>query len=518
MSDQPHPSVNPELAVSEANLKTKPSPEEDSSSDSFEQSKPERALELDAESLLSADGHPGEQPDFLSTLAVESSAPESQSPALPYPVVGFGGSAGDLRAFHEILELELQRAADRIVLARFGPPGLVVDEHLNVLQSRGQTVLLLDIDQLRRSQQHLIDARDFASSVVESVPVPVVVLNKDCSIRTVNTAFRDLIELPPKELEGRSFPELAQFRWGIGDLQHRLEGLLASPQTHLEFEHESSTAKKKNLLIKGQVLNNKGDRVLLLMLEDITLRREAEQLIAAQQATLEGEVEPAGQALSRTRGELGGLSSLLFTAQEQDREHVARELHDDISQRLSLLELMLHEIRLEGSSAAEVAKLQAARNQLQAITTDVRQISHRLHPSILKDLGLSAALRSLLEEFGRLENMPVNFSSSNVPEVIPDKPCISLYRICQEALRNVAKHAGRTHVKVVLEGTNERLQLRIMDFGIGFDQQFEHPPEGLGMVSMQERARIAGGAFEVHSALGAGTTISVTVPIEQDGK
>jgi signal transduction histidine kinase len=110
--------------------------------------------------------------------------------------------------------------------------------------------------------------------------------------------------------------------------------------------------------------------------------------------------------------------------------------------------------------------------------------------------------------------MPATFSTQDLPESLPEQPSMELYRIAQEALRNIAKHAGKTHAKVTLSGTGNRLQLKVMDFGIGFDGDAEPPSTGLGMISMKERARLAGGAFHVQSSLGDGTVITVEVPLE----
>ncbi|MFP5236995.1 MAG: CheR family methyltransferase [Acidobacteriota bacterium] len=380
----------------------------------------------------------------------------------------------------------------------------------------GLVVVLVDIDELRRNQQHLVDARDFARSVVESVPVPVVVVGQDFAIRAVNTAFRDLARMPAKELENRSLPELANHLWGIGNLRQKLEQLPQSANgTAIEFEHQSTMPQKKTLLIKALALSTDGSRVFLLMVEDITLRREAEILIAQQKQALESEVAVAARKLSRTQEELRGLTGHLFTAQEDERQHVARELHDDISQRLSHLEMLLHEVQPDHIDKKNLERIEQARKQLQSLNTDVRQISHRLHPAILQDLGLPAALKAMVEEFGRREKMPATYASQDLPDSWPQQAATAIYRIAQEALRNVSKHAGKTHVKVELAGRDGYLQLRVMDFGIGFDQEADNPPQGLGMISMQERARLAGGSLEVKSELGRGTTVLATIPVER---
>jgi two-component system CheB/CheR fusion protein len=113
--------------------------------------------------------------------------------------------------------------------------------------------------------------------------------------------------------------------------------------------------------------------------------------------------------------------------------------------------------------------------------------------------------------------MPVTYLTQNLPESWSSDAATAIYRIAQEALRNVTKHAGKTHVKVVLAGEEGRLVLRVMDFGTGFDQELEMPTPGLGMISMQERARMAGGKLTVQSALGQGTTVTATVPVEHHG-
>ena len=251
------------------------------------------------------------------------------------------------------------------------------------------------------------------------------------------------------------------------------------------------------------------------MIEDISLRREAERLIAREKEQLESEIAVAARKLSRTQEELRGLTAHLFTVQEEEQQHVARELHDDISQRLSLLEIALHEIDCKDCKSPVVSQLKAASDQVSALNNDVRSMSHRLHPAILADLGLPSALKALVTEFGEREQMPATYLSENLPESWPADASMTLYRIAQEALRNVAKHAGKTHVKVVLAGVSKSLQLKVMDFGHGFDSDAETPGRGLGMISMQERARLVGGSLKVESSLGHGTTITADVPLEE---
>ncbi len=374
----------------------------------------------------------------------------------------------------------------------------------------GLVVLLVDIDQLRSSQQELRIARDFASSVVQSVPVPVVVLEMDGCIRTVNKAFRTLTRMKESELTGRSMPDLVGHLWGLDGFKQHLEKLgQAEPGSLLEFEHQSMTAQPKTLLIKGQALPIDGGRALLLTMEDITQRRETEELVNQKQEELQNEVEIKNQTLFRAQEQLRELAAHLLTMQEEERQRVARELHDDISQRLSLLEILC--AKAEQSDGG----LSGIRKEVQSLNTDVRELSHRLHPAILNDLGISAALQSLVEDFRENEQMPATYSESEVPRDLSQATATALYRITQEALRNISKHAGHTHAKVSLETVGGVVRLQIRDFGNGFDQDTEYPIRGLGLVSMEERARIAGGTFTVISSLGNGTDIVVAIPLER---
>lgn len=158
---------------------------------------------------------------------------------------------------------------------------------------------------------------------------------------------------------------------------------------------------------------------------------------------------------------------------------MARELHDDIGQKLALLQMDVERLQQRPPSGPEETRSRLAelRDRTAAISEDLRKLSHRLHPSILDDLGLPTALRQLVEEFGAAENMPVSFRHQGLPDKLAPEVAGALYRIAQEALRNIAKHAGKTHVRVNLAASNGRLRLTIRDVGEGFDAS-EATPSG----------------------------------------
>ena len=213
----------------------------------------------------------------------------------------------------------------------------------------------------------------------------------------------------------------------------------------------------------------------------------------------------------RHRDELRSLTGSLFSSLEDERRHVARELHDDVSQRLAMVEVFIEQLEKAEHSIDLRPRLTELREGVRILSNDLRRISHRLHPSGLHELGLAHSMKALVEEFGERFNMPATFTRRNLPDNIDPTIAATLYRITQEALRNVAKHAGRTHVKVTLESYESRLRLEIADLGEGFDS--ENRTRGLGIISMEERARMLNGQVIIRSSLGAGTTVVVEVPL-----
>jgi two-component system CheB/CheR fusion protein len=252
---------------------------------------------------------------------------------------------------------------------------------------------------------------------------------------------------------------------------------------------------------------------LLVTFEDITAHREVERLLKTEGERLASEVESTTKELGRSREELRALTGGLLTSQEEERRRLARELHDDISQRLAAFDLDSNEVfqNITTHPALAEQKCHQIRARMRELSEDVRRLSHRLHPSAIEDLGLASALRSLTEEFGEREKMITTFSAQDLPEVLPVEVATGLYRIAQEALRNVAKHAGKTHVKVSLRGRPGALELQVQDFGLGFDADDKR--SGLGLISMEERARLIHATLNVESALGEGTKVIVDVPL-----
>jgi PAS domain S-box-containing protein len=206
----------------------------------------------------------------------------------------------------------------------------------------------------------------------------------------------------------------------------------------------------------------------------------------------------------------------LLLGQETERKRIARELHDDISQRLAIVGLTLSEVEKLSPAASPVleSKLKAIRQHVNSIAHDIHRISHNLHPSTLVDLGLVSALRGLCREFTDRTHVAVQFVGDVAAAQASQEVAISLYRITQECLANVAMHSGSREARVALVERPGTLQLTIVDTGIGFDAKRLRARAGLGLVSIRERARLIGADVQITSAPVSGTKIELRVPLE----
>src|SRR3984885_5615339 len=202
----------------------------------------------------------------------------------------------------------------------------------------------------------------------------------------------------------------------------------------------------------------------------------------------------------------------LIEAQEEERTRIARELHDDICQRLALLSMELEQAN-RGSNAGRSPKLDEIRRHCAEIAVDVQALSHKLHSSKLEYLGLAAAIRSYCREFSQQHDVSVQFAAENVPNFLPRDISLSLFRVTQEALQNALKHSGVREFSVALRGSENEIQLEVSDLGAGFDVEGAKLDRGLGLVSMQERAHLVHGSFTIESAENGGTRILVRVPL-----
>jgi signal transduction histidine kinase len=221
--------------------------------------------------------------------------------------------------------------------------------------------------------------------------------------------------------------------------------------------------------------------------------------------------------LKQAQREQNRLSGMLISAEEKERSRLASELHDDFSQRLATVALGLEtaaELIRQSPQEAD-CKLHELTDEVGEIGADLHTLSHRLHSSTLESLGLVPGVSALCREFSSRQNIRISFEYRNVPPGIPAEIALCLFRITQEALRNLKKHSGAPEGYVRLEGNSHQIHLTIRDEGSGFDLRNGAGQSGLGMWSMKERARMVGGYCQVHSYIQKGTRVEAWVPLHQ---
>jgi len=219
------------------------------------------------------------------------------------------------------------------------------------------------------------------------------------------------------------------------------------------------------------------------------------------------------KAIQRQKEDLRGLAGRLMTAQDDERRRIARDLHDDLSQKLAYLAMDVGKLANKHSAPDVQADLRLLQRRAADAAETVRRISHQLHPSILDDLGLEAALEHYCEEFTERSGIRTYFSARDVPDSLPPGVAGSIYHIFQESLRNVSKHSEAKEAYVTLECDGDLLHLAVRDEGVGLNPQQLQSGSSIGIVGMKERAHLINGTVKIDSKSGEGTEVSVVVPI-----
>ena len=210
---------------------------------------------------------------------------------------------------------------------------------------------------------------------------------------------------------------------------------------------------------------------------------------------------------------LSNMTRTLIEAQERERARIARELHDDITQRLVLLGIEIGMVQECSENPSEVrVRTQELSERAKKISNDIQALSHELHSSRLDYLGIAGSMKSWCNEFAERQGMEIDFESSELPNSVPREISVCLFRILQEALHNAAKHSGVKRIRVQLGQESGEIHLIVSDRGKGFDMAAAMEARGLGITSMRERVRLVDGTIAIDSKELGGTTIHVRVP------
>jgi len=270
-----------------------------------------------------------------------------------------------------------------------------------------------------------------------------------------------------------------------------IEQLVAKGRVQeLEIKFRTKDGQIRTGLGSAELIEIDGEPCALSVIADVTERKMAEEALAS-------------------------MSRRLIEAQEQERTRIARELHDDINQRIAMLSIDVERLEESGSPSGpeRQSRVKGLQKRLMELGSEVQAISHRLHSSKLEYLGLAVASKSFCREVAERHKVTIDFAATDVPPEVPREVSLCLFRVLQESLNNAIKYSGVQHFEAHLRGISDEIELGVRDNGVGFDVEAAMSSQGLGLISMRERACLVGGTMLVTSKPMGGTEVSVRVPL-----
>ncbi len=261
---------------------------------------------------------------------------------------------------------------------------------------------------------------------------------------------------------------------------------------------------------------HKDGSVRWLLCRGVTTERadgEAVRMVGTDTDITERKV--AERAVRNSHERIREMAGRLISAQEEERRRIARDLHDDLNQKVAGLSIGLSNVkqRIPASEKHLIRELGQLQSRTADLVQDIRELSHDIHPAILEHGGLAPALTAFAAELKQLEDFDLRVTLPDPAEDLPPRVTIAIYRIAQESIRNVLRHAGTRRAEIALSRHNDSITLVVSDRGRGFDPAHAHENGGLGLISIEERVRLLNGRLEVSSEPGVGTTLRVEVPL-----
>jgi PAS domain S-box-containing protein len=356
--------------------------------------------------------------------------------------------------------------------------------------------LVSEVTERMQTEQALRQSEGRLAEILDIAEDAIIVIEQDRSIALFNQGASKLFGYHPHEVLGQSIDRLLPERFRLDHARH-IQG----------FTYTRESARR--MAERQEVFGLKKDG------SEFPAEASISKLTVGPKTTFTVILRDITDRL-QTEHQLQSFASQLMAVQEEERRRISRELHDDINQRLALLAIEMGNLEIDPPLPADRGRqsFQSLALRLAAISDDVRRMAYRFHSSILDDLGLSAALRQLTDEFSTRTGIKTVVVQEDLAEPLPRDIASCLYRIAQESLVNVTKHARASRVELELTCDGREVTLAIHDSGVGFDlDQVRAQPHGLGLINMRERVRSVHGRFEIRSEPGQGTHISVLIPL-----
>lgn len=380
----------------------------------------------------------------------------------------------------------------------------VLDRGVALWDEQGQVVRMagaeMDITWRKEAEEALRRQEREFRTLADNVPACFGYVDRDQRYRFVNKQYEELLQRPVDQILGLTMQELLSPE-SYAMVQPHLEASFDGQK--ISFEYESPVPGVGERWFSAHYVPDRNEEGhvtgLFILLGDVTKLKRSEAVIR------------------RKEGQLQDLSTRLLQAQEVERRRIGQDLHDDFTQRLVSLAIDLRLVQqdVQGVAPSSGSQLQHLGDSAERLATDLQIVSHHLHPSILEHLGLEAAVREQVDEFAARTGLKVELIVRDPPHAISGAQALCLYRVLQEALNNVQKHAGATNVLVRFVGTGKGVGLRVHDDGRGIESlEGAAPRKGLGLISMEERLSALQGTFRVRTRVGDGTELDAWLPLE----